>query len=70
MSVDEKRQENLDLGRPRNYGLPWVDDARSQVATGFEGGKTIEELAATLERTQGAIRAELIRQGLMDPDFQ
>jgi hypothetical protein len=70
MSADEKRQENLDLGRPRNYGLPWADDARSQVATGFEDGKTIEELAATLERTRGAIRAELIRQGLVEPDFQ
>jgi hypothetical protein len=70
MSAEEKRQENLDLGRPRNYGLPWADDARSQVAKGFEGGKTIEELATTLERTQGAIRAELIRQGLMEPEFQ
>jgi len=70
MSAYEKRQENLDLGRPRNYGLPWADDARSQVAMGFEDGKTIEELATTLERTQGAIRAELIRQGLVEPEFQ
>jgi hypothetical protein len=70
MSADEKRQENLDLGRPGNYGLPWKDDDRSQVATGFEEGKTIEELATTLERTQGAIRAELIRQGLVEPEFQ
>ena len=70
MSADEKRQENLDLGRPRNYGLPWADDARSQVAMGFEDGKTIQELATTLERTQGAIRAELIRQGLLEPEFQ
>ena len=70
MSADEKRQENLDLGRPRNYGLPWADDARSQVAMGFEDGKTIQALATTLERTQGAIRAELIRQGLLEPEFQ
>ena len=70
MSADEKRQENLDLGRPRNYGLPWADDARSQVAMGFEDGKTIQELATTLERTHGAIRAELIRQGLLEPEFQ
>ena len=70
MSADEKRQENLDLGRPRNYGMPWTDDARSQVAKGFEDGKTIEELATTHERTQGAIRAELIRQGLLSPEFQ
>ena len=70
MSADEKRQENLDLGRPGNYGLPWKDDARSQVAMGFEDGKTIEELATTLERTQGAIRAELIRQGLVEPELR
>ena len=70
MSADEKRQENLDLGRPGNYGLPWKDDARSQVAMGFEDGMTIEELATTLERTQGAIRAELIRQGLVEPELR
>jgi len=70
MSDDEKRQENLDLGRPRNYGLPWTDDTRSQVAMGFEDGQSVEELAATLERTPGAIRAELIRQGLLAPDYQ
>jgi hypothetical protein len=70
MSTEEKRQENLDLGRPRNYGLPWTDDARSQVAAGFEDGKTIEELAAHFDRTQGAITAELIRQELLSPDFQ
>ena len=70
MSADERRRENADLGRPRNYGLPWTDDARAQVATAFENGKPISELAATFERTQGAIQAELIRQGLVEPDFQ
>jgi hypothetical protein len=70
MSPEEKRLENLDLGRPRNFGLPWTDDSRSQVAAGFEDGKTIEELAEDFERTQGAIQAELIRQGLIAPDFR
>ena len=70
MSTDERRQENLDLGRPRNYGLPWTDDARSKVAQGFADGKTIEELALTFERTRGAIQAELMRQGLLSPEFQ
>ena len=70
MSADERRQENIDLGRPKNYGMPWTDDARAEVATAFEGGKPIAELAAAFERTQGAIQAELIRQGLIEPDFQ
>lgn len=70
MSPDEKRRENLDLGRPRNYGLPWTEDARAEVATAFQDGKHLAELAATFERTQGAIHAELIRQGLLPPEFQ
>ena len=70
MTADERRRENVDLGRPRNYGLPWTDDARSEVATAFQDGKPIAELAATFERTRGAIQAELIRQGLIEQDFQ
>ena len=70
MSADERRRENVELGRPRNYGLPWTEDARALVATAFQDGKAIAELAATFERTQGAIHAELIRQGLMEPEFQ
>jgi hypothetical protein len=69
-SDDERRCENVELGRPRNYGLPWTDDARSIVAAEFENGKTVEELAAAFERTRGAIQAELIRQGLIERDFQ
>jgi len=70
MSADEKRQENLNHGRPRNAGLPWNDDARALVASGFQDGKTVEELAEALERSRGAIHAELIRQGLVSPDFR
>ena len=70
MTIDERRRENLDLGRPRNYGLPWTEDARAQVATAFQDGKPIAELAEAFERTHGAIQAELIRQGLIEPDFQ
>ena len=68
-SVEEKRQENLDLGRPRNAGLPWTEDDRALTASQFAAGKTIEELANTLERSRGAIHAELIRQGLVSPEF-
>lgn len=70
MSASEKRRENLDRGRPGNAGLPWTDDDRSLVASEFQNGKTIEELATTLERSRGAIQAELIRQGLASPDLQ
>jgi len=69
-SVEQMRRENLDLGRPRNAGLPWTEDDRAQTAAQFAAGTTIEELANTLERSRGAIHAELVRQGLVTPEFQ
>jgi hypothetical protein len=69
MSAEERRRENLDRGRPGNAGLPWTDKDRAFVASGFEEGKPFEKMAEDLERTRGAIRAELIRQGLVSPDF-
>jgi len=69
-SVEERQCENVELGRPTNAGLPWSEDDRTRVAKDFKGGKTIEELANVLERSRGAIHAELARQGLVEPEFQ
>ena len=70
MTIAERRQRNLDLGRPANYGLPWTDEDRSEVAAAFGTGRPIEAIATELDRTRGAIRAELIRQELVPPDFE
>lgn len=67
-SLEEKQQENLDSGRPRNAGLPWSDDLRAEVASRYQSGTTIDELATHFERTRGAIVSELERQGLIDRD--
>lgn len=67
MSPEERRRQNLELGRPTNAGLPWSDGDRSRVAAGFRGGETIEALATALERSRAAIQAEMIRQGLVPP---
>jgi hypothetical protein len=67
MSIDERRQKNLELGRPRNTGLPWSEEDRSRVASGFQSQQTIGELASTLGRSRSAIHAELIKQGLVEP---
>ncbi len=69
MTADEKRRQNLDFGRPGNAGLPWSEEDRAAVASGFREGKTISELAASMERSNGAIHAELIGQGLVSPEF-
>lgn len=69
-SANERRQENLEVGRPRNSGLPWTEDDRALVKSGFREGMTVEKLAATLSRSSAAIVAEVIRQDLVPPDLR
>jgi hypothetical protein len=65
-TVEQKQQENLDSGKPRNAGLPWTDDLREEVADKFQSGVSISELSRYFERTKGAIVSELTKQGLID----
>ncbi len=64
-TIEEKQQDNINLGRPRNAGLPWTDELRAKVAAMFSSGATIKEMADHFERTEGAILSELARQGLI-----
>ncbi|MEE4271452.1 MAG: hypothetical protein V2I67_07260 [Thermoanaerobaculales bacterium] len=70
LSLDERRQRNLERGLPRNAGLPWSDEHRDAVADGFKQGKTLRELADGFERSLTAINAELIRQELISPEYR
>jgi hypothetical protein len=70
LSVDERRQRNIDRGLPRNAGLPWSEEDREAVASGFKNGKTIREMATSFERSLTAINSELIRQELISPEYR
>jgi len=70
LSLDEKRQRNVERGLPTNAGLPWSEEHREAVAEGFKNGKTIRELATSLERSLTAINSELIRQELISPEYR
>lgn len=69
-SVEERRHENLEVGRPENSGLPWTEEDRTRVTSGFRDGMTVEKLATTLGRSRSAIVAEVIRQDLVPPDLR
>lgn len=69
-SIEERRRENLEIGRPGNSGLPWTEEDRALVRTGFQDGTAIEKLAVTLERSSAAIVAEVIRQDLVPPHLR
>ena len=65
-SIEEKQQENINNGKPKNVGLPWPEKQRNEVALLFNEGKSIDELANYFERTKGAITSELTHQGLIE----
>jgi hypothetical protein len=67
-SIEEKQQENLKAGRPKNAGLPWTDELKAEVASKFRSGVPVEELSTHFERTRGAILSELAKQGLIEPE--
>ena len=69
-SVEERRRENLEIGRPINSGLPWTEEDRVTVRSGFQEGTTVEKLAATLGRSSGSIVAEVIRQDLVPQELR
>jgi len=67
-AIEQKQQDNLDSGRPRNAGLPWTDELKTEISSKFQNGTSVPELSRYFKRTKGAIVSELTRQGLIDTD--
>lgn len=63
---EERQQDNIQNGRPKNAGFPWTTELKADLAAKFQKGKSVAELAESFERTKGAIISELVRQGLID----
>lgn len=55
LTPEERRQKNLDEGRPANAYLPWKEEEQQQLLEAFTRGATISELAAVCERTSRSI---------------
>ena len=67
-TIEQKQQDNLDSGRPRNAGLPWTEELKAEIASKYQSGISVPELSRYFERTRGAIVSELTRQGLIESD--
>ena len=65
-SIEERQQENVRAGRPRNAGLPWNDASRAELASGYRAGTNVDQLSRDFERTRGAVISELVRQGFIE----
>ena len=63
---EQRQNDNVENGRPRNAGLPWTAELKAEAAAKFKQGSSVDELAEIFERTNGAITSELVKQGLID----
>jgi hypothetical protein len=65
-TAEQRQNDNIENGKPRNAGLPWTTELRAEAAAKFKKGSSVNELAERFERTPGAITSELVKQGLID----
>ena len=63
---NNKQEDNIRQGKPKNAGMPWTQALKNKLSERYKSGFTIEELSISFERTEGSMKAELIRQGLID----
>lgn len=52
---------------PAKAGGKWTDDEDRQLVEAFDEGSPIKDLAASHQRTSGAIRSRLVKLGKIDP---
>jgi hypothetical protein len=53
---------------PRNAGKTWTQEEDDRLLTGFDGGATVDALAATHERTRAGIEARLVKHGRLEAE--
>ena len=58
----QRRQAAL----PRNAGHTWSADEDDRLLRAFDGGATVEQLAAAHERTRAGIEARLVKHGRLE----
>ena len=59
----ERRRQRL----PANFGKPWTAEEDAQLATSFDGGTPITEIARRHARTHSSIRLRLEKLGKIEP---
>src|SRR5687767_6060881 len=58
-----ERFERKKAQMPAKTGQPWTEEEDRKLLAAFDAGRGLQELAATHERTMGAIRARLVKYG-------
>jgi len=67
LSMPPTHYREIRAEHPRAY-LPWSQDEDSDLRGSFSQGSSIKELAAKLQRKEGAIKSRLVKLGLINTD--
>ncbi|EOX4963881.1 MULTISPECIES: hypothetical protein [Vibrio] len=54
-SLEEKQQENISKGLPKNYGLPWTDETVEYVISQYHTNTSIDVIAQEVARKPSSI---------------
>ncbi|ENL1297202.1 hypothetical protein AB4T57_004546 [Vibrio parahaemolyticus] len=54
-SLEEKQQENISKGLPKNYGLPWADETVEYVISQYQTNTSIDVIAQEVARKPSSI---------------
>lgn len=65
----KKRANNVKKGSPARHGFPWLDEEKQELIDNFSPGRSLKRFAQKHERTVGAVKAVLEKEGYTDDDF-
>ena len=66
-SLETRMRQSRRTGNlPRNAGKPWSADEDMRLLQAFDGGATVDVLAAAHERTRAGIEARLVKHGRLE----
>lgn len=67
-SVEEKQQQNIAKGLPKNYGLPWSEDTVDKVIRLFKANMAVEAIAQEIARKPSSIIGLLKKRNVISEE--
>ncbi len=68
MAPASRRGSETDAALPANAGKPWAEEDKLRAAQAFKAGASIRDIAQELQRSDGSIIAELMKQGIISAE--
>jgi len=68
-TIEQKQQDNIDKGLPKNFGLPWNDSDVQLVISNYNTNVSIEVIANQMARKASSIIGLLRKHGVISEDL-